>query len=78
MNTVSIQAHFDGKQILLDEPITLAPNTKLIVTVLPKKDEEHQSWLSLSSRTLERAYDEKEEEYSSNLIKEANPKYEGR
>ena len=42
MNNVSIQAHFDGKQILLDESIKLEPNTKLIVTILPKHNEEDQ------------------------------------
>ena len=34
MSNVSIPAHFDGERILLDEPIELEPNTKLIVTVL--------------------------------------------
>jgi hypothetical protein len=38
MDTISITAHFDGERILLDEPIELEPNTKLIVTVLPKND----------------------------------------
>ncbi|MBF0493354.1 MAG: hypothetical protein HQM15_11330 [Deltaproteobacteria bacterium] len=78
MNNISIQAHFDGRQILLDEPVQLEPNVRLIVTVLPKQDEDHQSWLYFSSLALERAYDEKEEEYPLNLIKEVNPEYEGR
>ena len=78
MNTVSIQAHFDGKQILLDEPAQLEPNTRLIITVLPKQDVEHQSWLTLSSQALEHAYDPNEEEYALNLIKEVNAEYEGR
>ena len=37
MSNVSIPAHFDGERILLDEPIELQPNTKLIVTVLGEK-----------------------------------------
>ena len=28
---ICITANFDGKQILLDEPYELAPNTKLVV-----------------------------------------------
>ena len=78
MDTLSIPAHFDGKHILLDEPVELEPDTKLIVTVLPKRDVENESWRRLSARRLENAYDENEEEYSLDSIKEANPEYEGR
>jgi len=78
MDTISIPAHFDGERILLDEPIELEPNTKLIVTVLPKMDAERQAWLRISNRRLEDAYGAEEEEYSLDLIREANPEYEGR
>ncbi|MGI8655904.1 MAG: hypothetical protein ACR2LC_11870 [Pyrinomonadaceae bacterium] len=78
MNSVSIPAHFDGERILLDEPFELEPNTKLIITVLPKSDAEHDSWRRLSGKRLEEAYGESEPEYSLDLIKEANPEYEGR
>ncbi len=30
MSSSSIRAHFDGKRILLDEPIELEPNTRLL------------------------------------------------
>lgn len=78
MDTTSIPAHFDGERILLDEPIELEPDTKLIVTILPKHDAERESWLLLSGKGLEGAYAEEEEEYSLSSIKEANPEYEGR
>ena len=79
MSKVSIPAHFDGERILLDEPIELEPNTKLIVTVLGKNDAEHDSWLRLSGLGLENAYSTDEEEYSLASIREANPEYdEGR
>jgi hypothetical protein len=78
VDTISIPAHFDGERILLDEPVELEPNTKLIVTVLPKDDAERESWLCLSGKGLEGAYDENEEEYTLDLIKEANSEYEGR
>ena len=68
-------AHFDGEHILLDEPVELEPNTKLLVTVLPK-DIESEEWLELSRKGLEAAYDDGEEDYSSELIKEPNPEYE--
>lgn len=78
MDGISIPAHFDGERILLDEPVELKPNTKLIVTILPNQDEERASWLDLSRRGLEGAYGDGEEEYSLDSITEANPEYEGR
>ena len=76
MSNVSIPAHFDGERILLDEPIELEPNTKLIVTVLAKNDAEHESWLHLSNQGLENAYGTDEDEYSLESIREANPEYD--
>jgi hypothetical protein len=73
----TIAAHFDGKQILLDEAVELEPNARLLVTVLPK-DTEEQDWRNLSAKRLEDAYGDEEEEYSLELIKEANPEYESR
>jgi hypothetical protein len=64
----TIPAHFDGEHILLDEPVELEPNTKLLVTVLPK-DVEREEWLNLSASRLQGAYDDGEEEYSVDSIK---------
>jgi hypothetical protein len=47
----------------------------------PKRDsveDERQAWLNLSIQGLEEAYGKDEPEYSSDLIKEVNPHYEGR
>jgi hypothetical protein len=77
MDNVSVSAHFDGERIVLDEPFELEPNTSLIVTILPKQDAERESWLCLSGGRLEDAYGEDEEDYSLDLIKEANPEYAG-
>lgn len=78
MPLISLPAHFDGNHICLDETFELEPNTKLIVTIIPKKqpDGEHEEWLKLSSQMLKQAYAEDEPEYSANLIKEKNPNYE--
>jgi hypothetical protein len=73
----TIAAHFDGEHILLDEPVELEPNTKLLVTVLPK-DIERDEWLDLSRKGLQAAYDAGETDYSSDVIKEPNPEYESR
>lgn len=79
METKTLRAHFDGSQILLDEPFELEPDAELIVTVLPKSsDDERDDWAQLSLESLARAYAEDEPEYSLDLIKEANPAYEGR
>jgi len=78
METISVSARFDGERILLDEPIDLAPDTKLIVTILPNENGERASWLSLSAKRLTDAYGKDEEGYPLDAIKEANPEYERR
>jgi hypothetical protein len=57
MADISIPAHFDG------EPFELEPDTKLLVTVLPKDDAERAAWLRLSGRKLAAAYAADEAEY---------------
>jgi hypothetical protein len=80
MNAITLRAHFDGEQILLDEPFELEPNTQLIVMVLPDQaiDAEHEAWTLLSQEGLVNAYAEEEIEYTEDLIKEVNPQYERR
>ena len=79
MESVTLRAHFDGKQILLDEPFELEPNTELIVTVVPRaSDEEHEAWRRFALASLARAYGDDEPEYSRDQIKEANAEYLGR
>lgn len=78
MQIVTLQAHFDGKQILLDEPYELAPNTRLVVSVIQLEDEERKAWTRFSLANLERAYSDDEPEYSLDLLKEMNPNYAGR
>jgi hypothetical protein len=74
----SIPAHFDGEQILLDEPFDLEPNAKLIIHVLPKVDPEREDCLDLSKKKFADAFANGEDEYPLNLIKETNPDYEAR
>jgi hypothetical protein len=79
MQNIVLQAHFDGRQIQLDDPFPLPPNTKLLVTILSASadDDERSDWLALSQENLARAYTEDEPDYSRDLIQEANPDYEG-
>ena len=80
MRLMTIRAHFDGEQIRLDEPCQLAPDTKLLIVVIPRQppDGESEDWMLLSRQGLENAYGEQEPEYSLDSIKEPNPDYAGR
>ncbi len=56
-------------------------DSKSRAIVIPEdsvSDDERQAWLNLSMQGLEEAYGEDEPEYSSDLIKDVNPHYEGR
>lgn len=47
MPTVTLQAHYDGEHIVLDEPYELTPNANLMVTVMPGagETESEEAWL---------------------------------
>lgn len=78
MNETMLFAHFDRKQIVLDEPYELEPETRLIVTVLSedKVSDEQEAWLHLSRQGLENAYSKDEPEYTLDMIRRPNPDYE--
>jgi len=89
MGYVAIPAHFDGLQIRLDQPVNIEQGTKLIITILPKPQENHKNhenhenliegdFTQLTMAGLENAYGENEPEYSLDLIIEANSDYERR
>ncbi len=75
-----LRAHYDGKQILLDDACHLEPGMKLIITVLPVDSilGESEQWKNLSKAGLETAYSLVEPDYPLSLIKESNPGYEGK
>ena len=76
-NPTSIPAHFDGERILLDEPVELERNARLVVTVLPEGDPERDQWLHVSATQLSAAYNGQGDDYPLDSIKEPNPDYEG-
>jgi hypothetical protein len=51
MPAVTLQAHYDGKHIVLDEAYDLPPNANLMVTVLPASSEleSEETWLRAAS-----------------------------
>jgi hypothetical protein len=64
MPAVTLKAHFNGKQIVLDEPFDLPPDSSLMVTVLPNLDaNEDAQWQGLAAHALARAYGEDEPDY---------------
>lgn len=64
MPLVSIPAHYDGSNVLLDEPVVLRPNARLIVTVLEESDPDREDFLRLAANGLAAAYSEDEIEYT--------------
>ncbi|MGA2541385.1 MAG: hypothetical protein ABSG78_07450 [Verrucomicrobiota bacterium] len=66
MPAVTLKAHFNGKQIVLDEPFDLPPNSPLMVTVLSKEESsEDACWHGAATRALARAYGDGEPDYSA-------------
>lgn len=76
MPMITLPAHYNGKQICLDEAYDLLPDTKLFVTIISEND--YKDWLNLSGTRLTDAYGEDEPEYSLDMLKEENSEYEGR
>jgi hypothetical protein len=69
MPLLSIPAHYDGAQVLLDEKIALKPNARLIVTVLDDADEDREEFLRFAAGGLAAAYSDDEVEYTLADIK---------
>jgi hypothetical protein len=68
--TVSLNAHFDGKNIVLDEDFPLSPQMELLVTIIPGKaasgeEAERRSWSLLGKRAMARVYGDDEPDYST-------------
>lgn len=64
MPLMSIPAHYDGEQVLLDEKVALKPNARLIVTVLDDAEDDREAFLRFASGSLAAAYSDDEVEYT--------------
>ena len=72
MPAVTLRAHYDGEKIVLDEPFDLAPDSPLMVTVLPAAADAqsgHAQWTALSAHNLGRAYSDSEPDYTQADVK---------
>ncbi len=75
MPSITLNAHFNGQQIMLDEPFEIPSNAKLLVTVLENTDFEQNSWTAFSAGALAQAYSDDEPEYALSSVKELNAAY---
>jgi hypothetical protein len=70
MSAISIRAHFDGQHVVLDEPVKLAKDTPLMVTVLADPvDANSSDWPTIAASGLARAYGDDEPDYSAEDVK---------
>ena len=76
MENITLHAHYDGSQILLDEPYELQPDTRLLITVIPPDAADNSAWENFSRQGLAAAYGPAEPEYALSMVKDANPSYE--
>ncbi len=76
MSAITLKAHFDGKQICLDEPYELQQDSKLIVAVVSgdSLEDERQAWLAASQAGFARAYGDDEPDYSNAVLRETPPR----
>lgn len=72
MTPVVLKAHFDGREIKLDEPYDLPANARLMVTVLPSPLTK-EMWRELSKNGLARAYGDDEPDYPLSMVAEPRP-----
>lgn len=72
MSVITLKGHYDGKQVCLDGPIDLAPNTPVLVTVPQPdtNDTDRAEWFALAKAAFERAYGDDEPDYSNAVILE--------
>ena len=72
MSAVTLRAHYNGKQIVLDEPCDLPANTPLMVTVLTLElQREREAWDRLAAEGLAKAYSDSEPEYTLADVKKS-------
>lgn len=76
MEALTLRAHFNGTQVVFDEPVTLDQDMKLLVIVLPNgTDPEAEDWFDISAAHFNSAFGDDEPEYSLEDLIEVNPDY---
>lgn len=52
----TVPAHYDGKEIKLDVPFSLEPNTRLLITILDPSEDTHQLLIEAAMASSEAAF----------------------
>ena len=79
MESLTLKAHFNGTQVVFDEPADLETNARLLIRVLPEgRDPENEEWILFSAQHFNAAFGEYEPEYGLDDLIEINPEYERR
>ncbi|MCP5542211.1 MAG: hypothetical protein H7A52_18870 [Akkermansiaceae bacterium] len=65
----SVIAHYDGQRVCLDEEVTIAPETKLLVTILEDSDRDREEFLRLAGAAFADSYGDDEIEYTEADLK---------
>ncbi|QVL51091.1 MAG: hypothetical protein KFB96_12245 [Thiocapsa sp.] len=64
MPGITLNAHFDGQSIVLDEPFEIPGNARLLVTMVsPSMDGDRAQWSNLAGSGLALAHGDDEPEY---------------
>ena len=68
--TVSLNAHFDGKSIVLDDDYPLRPQARLLVTIVEDagatdEQSERRAWSVRGKQAMARVFGNDEPEYSA-------------
>lgn len=71
----ALKGTYDGEKVHLEGGEELPKGSKFIVILL---EDEIAEWSEISSRSLNRAYEKQEPEYSISEVKEPNQDYESR
>lgn len=80
MSMTTVKAHYDGKNVCLDEEVSLTPNARLLVTVVPEGElaDEREEWFTFAMQNFASMYGDDEPEYTLDDVKEKNPDYVSR
>lgn len=66
MESIQVKAHFDGQQLVLDEPCTLPAHVPLVLTIQSAEVlAERAEWKDLALQGLAGAYSDDEPDYSA-------------
>lgn len=77
MEAFEIRGKVDNEgNLITNEQLPIHNKTVRVILMIEEDKKERKTWIEASIARLSQAYSEKEHEYSVDMIKEPNPKYE--